>query len=54
MMMLGICLAAAGCREEEQGRPMVQEKGAYAGPEDEKLDDEQRSTLRSRTAGQRF
>jgi len=44
----------SGCRDDEQGRPMVKQKGVYEGPADEKLDEGRLSDLRSRAAGQQF
>ncbi len=52
--LIGLVMGLSACREDEQGRPMVKEKGVYEGPADEKLDDEHVSDLRSRTAGQKF
>jgi hypothetical protein len=44
----------AGCREEEQGRPIIFEKGAYLGKPDQKLTDAQEQELRSRARNQAF
>ena len=52
--MIGLSLATIGCREDEQGRPMVKQKGVYEGPADEALGEERLLDLRSRTAGQKF
>ena len=52
--MIGIAAGAVGCREDEQGRPMVKQKGVYEGPADEPLDQERVQDLRSRAAGQKF
>ncbi|MEZ5934359.1 MAG: hypothetical protein R3F54_20945 [Alphaproteobacteria bacterium] len=52
--MIGLSLIAAACREDEQGRPMVKQKGVYEGRADEKLGDERVMDLRSRAAGQQF
>ena len=52
--MVALVAGVAGCREEEQNRPLVKQKGVYQGVIDEKLDDELVSTLRSRSSGQRF
>lgn len=54
MVVVGLSMGAAGCREDEQGRPMVKQKGVYEGPADEKLGDDSLSDLRSRAAGQKF
>jgi hypothetical protein len=52
--VIGLSLAATGCREDEQGRPMVKQKGVYEGPADEALDEERLLDLRSRASGQKF
>jgi hypothetical protein len=44
----------AGCREEEQGRPIIFEKGTYLGKPDQKLTDAQEQELRSRARNQAF
>ncbi len=54
LTVVGLVAGISGCREEEQGRPMVKQKGVYEGQVDEALGDDKRSDLRSRTAGQRF
>ena len=54
MAVVGLSMSVAGCREDEQGRPMVKQKGVYEGQADEKLDEGQLSDLRSRTSGQKF
>jgi hypothetical protein len=41
-------LAAAGCREEEQGRVTNFDAGVYKGPEDQALDPETVNALRAR------
>ena len=51
LLMVG--LAAAGCRKEEQNRPLQFEKGTYLGKPDQGLTDEQLSELRQRANGQR-
>ena len=47
-------LALAGCREAEQGRPLMPEKGVYGGTEDQKLDPETLDKLRQRGMRQNF
>ena len=47
-------LGLSACREDEQGRPMVKQKGVYEGPADEKLEDSMVENLRMRAAGQKF
>lgn len=41
-------IVIAGCRPEEQRRPIEFQKGTYIGPPDEALTDEQRKELRQR------
>lgn len=52
--MIGLTMAATGCREEEQGRPMVEQKGVYEGPADEPIGEKRVQELKSRAAGQQF
>ena len=47
-------LTLGACREEEQGRILIQEKGVYQGPADEPLDEAQLRELRSRANLQTF
>ena len=47
-------LVVSACREEEQGRILIQEKGVYQGQADEPLDEEQLRELRFRTSLQKF
>lgn len=47
-------LALGACREEEQGRVLMQEKGVYQGQSDEPLTEEQLRELRFRTNHQNF
>ncbi len=42
-------LLVAACDQAEQGRNLRYEKGAYQGPEDKPLSDEQQADLRART-----
>jgi hypothetical protein len=42
------------CREDEQDRPLVYDKGTYQGQADEKLEQDQIDALRQRAAGQRM
>jgi outer membrane murein-binding lipoprotein Lpp len=46
--------AIAGCREEEQNRPLTYKKGVYQGKTDQQLSDAQRDELRSRARNQAF
>jgi hypothetical protein len=52
--MVTAMAAIAGCREEEQGRPIIFEKGTYLGKPDQKLTDAQEQELRSRARNQAF
>jgi hypothetical protein len=52
--VVGITLLVQGCREDEQDRPLVYEKGSYQGQPDQSLTDEQVERLRQRSAGQKF
>lgn len=52
--LAGSLLLVGGCREEEQGRPLVYDKGTYQGQADEKLADDQVEALRQRAARQRI
>jgi hypothetical protein len=46
--------ALSGCREDEQNRPLIVEKGVYQGPQDEALTEEDRRALQQRGDSQRF
>jgi hypothetical protein len=52
--VLGMALAVQSCREDEQNRPLLYDKGSYQGQPDEALTEEQVETLRQRSAGQRY
>lgn len=52
LAMVALALLAQGCREDEQNRPLVHQKGSYQGPADEKLDQEQIEALRQRASQQ--
>lgn len=52
--LLGVLLLVQGCREDEQDRVLVQEKGVYQGEQDDGLDFEQLEELRARTSIQKF
>jgi hypothetical protein len=54
LAIVGITLVAQGCREDEQDRPLIYDKGSYQGQPDEPLTDEQVGALRQRSAGQKF
>ena len=51
--MLAVPLALAGCRESEQGRVLLFEKGTYLGKPDTQLSEETRQALRGRSEFQR-
>ena len=51
--LIGIVASGlGGCREEEMGRPLYHEKGAYTGTPDEPLAPDTRNELRRRINGQ--
>jgi hypothetical protein len=52
--LAGAVLLVTGCREEEQDRPFVYDKGTYQGQADEKLAQDQIEALRQRAASQRI
>jgi hypothetical protein len=52
MAALGLALVAAGCREEEEGRPLRHDKGKYQGAPDEPLTADQVERLRMRARRQ--
>ena len=52
--VVGLSLNLAGCRDDEQARPMVKQKGVYEGPADEPIAEERLQELRSRATGQKF
>jgi hypothetical protein len=54
LAVLGIALAAQSCREDEQDRPLLYDKGSYQGQPDQTLSEEQVDRLRQRSAGQKF
>lgn len=54
LALAGIALVAQGCREDEQNRPLLYDKGTYQGQPDPALTDQQVEALRQRTAGQKF
>jgi outer membrane protein assembly factor BamE (lipoprotein component of BamABCDE complex) len=49
-----LTLVTQGCREEEQDRPLVHDKGVYQGAVDQKLDQEQLDALRQRATKQQM
>lgn len=54
LALAGLALMVQACREDEQDRPFVYDKGTYGGPADEKLEQDQIDALRQRAAGQRM
>ena len=48
--ILLVAAALAGCREEEQGRALIPDKGTYAGPADTALTKAQTDQLTDRAA----
>lgn len=51
--LLIVGLAVSGCREEEQDRTLLFEKGTYLDKSDQKLTEEQNNELRHRADSQR-
>lgn len=51
---LAALVALAGCREDEQERPLSYSKGTYQGAPDTGLPDATLEALRQRAAGQSF
>ena len=51
-----VCLAVAaqGCREDEQDRPLVYDKGTYQGQADQELGQDQVDALRQRATRQQM
>ena len=54
LALVGIALAVQGCREDEQNRPLLYDKGSYRGQPDAPLSDEQVDALRQRSTNQKF
>lgn len=52
--VLGMALAVQSCREDEQNRPLLYDKGSYQGQPDEALSEEQVEALRRRATGQSY
>ena len=49
-----LVLTLQACREDEQDRPLLYDKGTYLGQVDEKLDQDQVDALRQRAAEQQI
>ena len=54
LAIAGIALVAQGCREDEQNRPLLYDKGTYRGQPDPGLAEQQVEELRQRAARQKF
>jgi hypothetical protein len=54
LAVVGMAVAVQSCREDEQDRPLLYDKGAYQGQPDQTLSAEQVDRLRQRSAGQEF
>ncbi len=52
--VLVVGLAATGCREDEQNRPLLYDKGTYLGQPDPPLDEQAVEELRYRARNQMF
>jgi len=49
-----VMLAVQGCREDEQGRPLLYQKGTYQGQTEPPLSEQKVEQLRSRADNQKF
>jgi len=54
LTVMGVAAGLGGCRDDEQGRPLLKKKGVYEGPKDEPFDQQHLDDLKSRAAGQKF
>lgn len=54
VLVCGVGLAMSGCREAEQNRPLLHDKGKYGGKADEKLDQKLVNDLQHRGRYQSF
>jgi hypothetical protein len=54
LALASLAVVVQACREDEQDRPFVYDKGTYQGQADEKLEQDQIDALRQRAAGQRM
>ena len=54
MAIIGIAAGLQSCRDDEQGRPMVKQKGVYEGQADEPIDQQRLLDLKTRANGQKF
>ena len=54
LALVGIALVVQGCREDEQDRPLLYDKGTYRGQPDAPLSEEQVDALRQRSGNQEF
>ena len=51
---LGVALLLPACREDEQNRPLMYDKGSYSGPIDPPLGAQQVEQLRQRAQNQKY
>jgi hypothetical protein len=51
---LGVALLLQACREDEQNRPLIFDKGSYSGRADPPLDARQVEQLRARAERQKY
>jgi hypothetical protein len=54
LVIAGLAIIAQGCREDEQNRPLLYNKGTYQGQSDPGLAEQQVDELRQRAARQKF
>lgn len=51
---IGVTALVAGCRDNEQDRPLAFDKGVYGGQADEEISEETRKQLQDRVRLQNF
>jgi hypothetical protein len=49
-----VLLAVQGCRDDEQDRPLLYQKGSYQGPSEPPLDPQKVEQLRARAENQKY
>jgi hypothetical protein len=54
LALVGVALVVQGCREDEQDRPLLYDKGSYQGRPDTPLSEQQLEGLRQRSTRQQF
>lgn len=54
LLVATFAIGLTGCRDSEQDRPLMYEKGVYGGKPDTELSEEQRRELQFRGQNQKF